>query len=79
MIQREKSLGVPKTEMLQSLLFYEKKRSKMNDYVRNMKLYQMVEEKLVTFCCVTKLLDLQQQVFILTLMNLLVDGYFWLI
>lgn len=51
----------------------------MNDYVRNMKLYQMVEEKLVTFCCVTKLLDLQQQVFILTLMNLLVDGYFWLI
>ena len=65
--------------MLQSLLFYEKKRSKMNDYVRNVKLYQMVKEKLITFCCVTKLLDLQQQVFILTLMSLSVDSYFWLI
>ena len=42
----------------------------MNDYVRNVKLYKMVKEKLVTFCCVTKLLDLQQQVFILTLMSL---------
>lgn len=51
----------------------------MNDYVRNVKLYQMVKEKLITFCCVTKLLDLQQQVFILTLMSLSVDSYFWLI
>ena len=45
----------------------------MNDYVRNVKLYQMVKEKWVTFCCVTKLLDLQQQVFILTLMSLSAD------
>ena len=45
----------------------------MNDYVRNVKLYQMVKEKLTTFCCVTKLLDLQQQVLSLTLMSLSVD------
>lgn len=68
LIQRHTSLDVPKTDILQTVLSYVKKRNKMNQYVRNAKIYQLIEVIIVNLCSVSKL-DLRQQVLILTLLN----------